>query len=82
MYYVYILKSINFPDQIYIGFSSDLEKRLSNHNDGKVIYTRKYLPWEVMTYTTFKDKNLAQKFEKYLKSGSGRSFINRHFFTN
>lgn len=27
----------------------------------------------------FKDKYLAFNFEKYLKSGSGRAFIKKHF---
>ncbi|TRZ64951.1 MAG: GIY-YIG nuclease family protein, partial [Spirochaetia bacterium] len=30
------------------------------------------------TYITFNDKYKAFEFEKYLKSGSGRAFINKH----
>ena len=45
MYYVYILKSIHHPDQIYVGYAEDLNVRLSQHNGGTAsIHTKKYMP--------------------------------------
>jgi len=73
-YYVYILRSINSPSQIYVGHTSNLKQRLSEHNRGTTTHTEKYKPWEIVTYIAFKDEMKAVEFEKYLKSGSGRSF--------
>ena len=77
MYYVYIIRSINYPDQIYVGFTSDLKKRLSNHNCGTTDHTDKYKPWELVVFLFFKDKAKAIAFEHYLKSGSGKEFRNK-----
>jgi len=78
-YYVYILRSINFPNQTYVGFTSDLKKRLKKHNEGGSPHTSKYKPWKVETAISFTDKKKALKFEKYLKSHSGRAFTSKHF---
>ena len=48
MYYAYILRSENFPDQTYIGSTSDLRKRLAEHNAGKSIHTNKFKPWNLV----------------------------------
>jgi len=74
MHYVYIIKSINFPDQVYVGHTQDLKKRLSNHNCGTTPHTSKYKPWELVVYLAFKHEEKAVEFEKYLKSHSGRAF--------
>jgi len=74
MYYVYLIRSISYPDQKYIGCTENIEKRLSNHNCGTTAHTAKYMPWELITFIAFVDKNKAVAFEKYLKSGSGREF--------
>ncbi len=79
VYYVYILKSINFPEKVYVGYTNDLDNRLSVHNQGKSKYTSKYKPWILHSYITFKEKEKAIHFEKYLKSGSGKSLIKKHF---
>jgi predicted GIY-YIG superfamily endonuclease len=79
MFYVYILKSIKFPEKTYVGFTADLNVRLSLHNSGKSIYTAKYMPWELHSYVAFNDEASAIAFEKYLKTGSGKAFIKKHF---
>ncbi len=79
MYYVYLLRSLNFPDQIYIGFTQDLKKRLTNHNSGTTSHTDKYKPWEMVMFLGFKDKDAALEFERYLKSHSGRAFALKRF---
>ena len=78
MYYAYILRSKNFPNQTYTGSTSDLRKRLAEHNAGKSIHTNKFKPWDLMAYVALPEKHLADKLEKYLKSGSGRAFAVRH----
>ncbi len=77
MYYVYILRSINHPDQIYKGFTKDLKTRVKDHNSGKSKHTAKYSPWEIVSYHAFSDKRKAQEFEYYLKTGSGQAFANK-----
>lgn len=77
MYFVYILKSAKFPEQKYVGCTTDLKKRLSNHNAGASPHTNKYKPWKVAVSISFEEKELAVKFEKYLKSCSGRAFASK-----
>ena len=79
MYFVYILKSSNYPDKYYTGITSNLDSRLKKHNNGEVPYTTKYKPWIIDTYTAFNDKQKALNFEKYLKSHSGRAFAKKHY---
>jgi putative endonuclease len=78
MFYVYILRSKSRPDQSYVGPTGDLRKRLGEHNSGKSIHTNKFKPWELMAYIALPEKYLAEKFEHYLKSGSGRAFAKRN----
>ncbi len=80
MYYVYLLRSTAFPDQTYIGHTSDLKKRLAAHNSGKSPHTSRYRPWHVQTYLAFSDEVSAIAFEKYLKSGSGQAFAKRRLW--
>lgn len=80
MYHVYIIQSINFSNQIYIGCTENFDQRLSNHNYGTTHHTTKYKPWKLISYTVFDNKLIAYKFEKHLKSGSGRAFAQKRFW--
>ena len=77
MYYVYILKSVRQENRIYIGCTKDLSKRLKYHNAKLVPSTKAYTPFEIETYFAFKNKILAFNFEAYLKTSSGRAFLNK-----
>ena len=79
MFYTYILRSLSYPEQRYIGSTSDLKSRLAKHNAGEVPHTAKFRPWKVEAYFAFETKEKAVAFEDYLKSGSGREFAKRHF---
>lgn len=76
MEYVYLLKCRD--DRTYIGCTSDLKERIERHKNGQVPATKDRLPVKLTSYFAFADKYKAFDFEKYLKSGSGRAFINRH----
>lgn len=78
MHYVYLLRSETRPDETYVGSTEDLRTRLAQHNSGKSIHTNKFKPWTLEAYVAFRDKQLADSFERYLKSGSGRAFTRRH----
>lgn len=77
MYFVYIIKSIIFPDKMYVGYTLNLNARLTKHNEGGSVYTKDFKPWEIVFYCSFSDKFKALVFERYLKSHSGRSFTNK-----
>jgi putative endonuclease len=76
MKYVYILESHD-SEHFYVGITDDLRARLKKHNAGEVTHTSKYRPWKIRTYVAFRDEKLAIAFEKYLKSGSGRTFAKK-----
>jgi predicted GIY-YIG superfamily endonuclease len=79
MYFVYIIQSINVPNQYYTGFSEDIHHRLEEHNIGKSVHTNKFKPWKMLYYCAFDDKKKALNFEKYLKTASGIAFRNKRF---
>ncbi len=80
MKYVYLIRSINHPDQHYVGISSNYLQRIQEHNAGQSAHTAKFKPWELVVVIRFEDDQAAKHFEKYLKSGSGRAFAKRHFW--
>jgi putative endonuclease len=77
MYIVYVIQSQTFPHRYYIGFTTDLDKRLIEHNKGRCLSTKPYMPWVVRVYITFHSEDKALQFEKYLKSGSGHAFFRK-----
>ena len=79
MHYVYIIRSVSYPDQFYTGLCSDVAVRLAAHNAGQSPHTSKYKPWRLISYHAFDSRVTAAAFERYLKTGSGRVFAARHF---
>ena len=75
MYYVYIL--LCSDNRSYVGCTDNVEARVERHSKGHVPATKGKLPIKLLTYVAFTDKYKAFKFEKYLKSGSGRAFLKR-----
>jgi putative endonuclease len=76
---VYVLESSRNPDRHYIGLTSDVAARLAAHNDARSPHTAKHGPWTLLVALEFADEGRAAKFERYLKTGSGRAFARRHF---
>ena len=66
MYYLYILKSKK-DGNLYIGSTTDLRRRLSEHNDGKVSSTKSRAPFEIRYYEAFHTESDARKRESSLK---------------
>ena len=73
-YFVYLLRSSIIPEETYVGFTTDLDQRINDHNAGKSPHTSKFRPWKLKTYLAFSEKKGALAFEKYLKSHSGKAF--------
>ena len=76
---VYVLVSESDPTHRYVGLTSDVKNRLRWHNFGPDGQTRRHRPWRLSVSIEFADERVAVRFEKYLKSGSGRAFAKRHF---
>ena len=76
MHTVYILKCAD--GKPYTGCTENLEERLERHENGHVPATKDRRPIDLITQVVFKDRYKAFEFEKYLKSGSGRAFMNKH----
>jgi len=74
MYYVYILKSKKDED-LYVGSTNDLKRRLSEHNAGKIFSTKSRFPFELIYYEAFKAESDARMRESNLKD---RGHSRRH----
>ena len=79
MHIVYILKSLKDPSRYYIGLTQNLRERVATHNADDSYYSKRYAPWDIETYISFKNEKLAVNFEKYLKNGSGHAFLKKRF---
>lgn len=77
--FVYILRSERDPARHYVGRTADVIERLRWHNEGPAGQTVRHRPWRVIVAIEFPDGGAAARFERYLKSGSGRAFAKRHF---
>lgn len=80
MQYVYLLENSSADPKRYVGITSDIQRRLSEHNAGKSRHTAKFGPWRLVTYVAFSDGGKAAEFEHYLKSGSGHAFARKRLW--
>ncbi len=78
-HYVYMLESLAEPARHYVGLTHDLYARLRLHTGGSVPSSANARPWRIKTAVAFTDGFRAAAFERYLKSGSGRAFAEKHF---
>jgi len=82
MFYVYVLHS-QADQGLYIGYSSDLRRRMAQHQEGLAFATSFRRPWTLIYYEAYLDEQDAQGRERFLKSGSGRRFLKKqltHYF--
>jgi putative endonuclease len=77
-HFVYILKNSETPLRYYTGHTSDVARRHREHNEGRCVHTSRYCPWSVDVVIEFPDERRAIALERYLKSGSGVAFSQRH----
>ena len=75
---VYAIKSY-IDGRIYVGFTSNLEQRLSEHNQGKTKSTKGYKPWKLIHKENVETREEARRREKYLKSGCGKEFLKNKY---
>ena len=73
-YYVYILQSEK-DTYWYTGYTSDLRKRLSEHQNGYTHSTKYRRPWNLIFYEACLSEGDAIAREKFLKSGMGKRYL-------
>jgi putative endonuclease len=84
MFYNYLLKSEN-NEVLYTGYTSDLKKRLKEHNQGLNVSTKPYVPWKLIYYEACLEIEDANRREKYLKTTQGKRLLLRlkkYFYKN
>lgn len=67
MAYVYFIRSLKDLNWVYIGSSSDVDKRLKEHNSGSVRSTKSRLPYELIYKEEYATISIARRREKELK---------------
>lgn len=73
MFFVYILKSLK-DNKLYIGYTSDLRKRIEEHNSGKSKSTSPRIPFKLVYYEAYLSKEDAERREEMLKL-NGRALV-------
>jgi putative endonuclease len=73
MYYVYVLLCAD--NKFYIGYSTDLKKRIERHTNGLVFATKGRLPVELIFYEAFLHRMDAKRREKYFKTSPGKKAL-------
>lgn len=76
MWFVYVLRSLK-NRLLYVGSTNDLKRRFWEHNQGLNKSTKPLKPWELVAYIAVLDEQTARSLEKYLKKGSGKTFLKK-----
>ena len=74
MFFVYVLKSVAHQ-RFYVGMTTDVERRIEEHNNAKTKSTKGWKPWKLFFFEEFPTREQARQREKYLKSGYGKQWI-------
>ena len=77
--FVYVLRSDRDPNRHHVGITADVASRVNWHNHGPGGHTVRHRPWSTVVVLEFPAERQALRFERYLKTASGRAFATRHF---
>ena len=72
-WYVYIIYS-DQHSRYYTGMTANLDRRISEHNEGKNRSTRMHVPWRIIHFEEYVTRIEARSREKYFKSAAGRKW--------
>jgi len=81
MFYVYVIQSES-DSGLYIGMSGNLRRRFLEHQSGESRSTKYRGPWKLIYYEAYLEKHDAAQREVFLKSGSGRRFLDKQLKTH
>lgn len=73
---IYILKSL-VNNRFYIGSTSNISRRLTEHSQGKSKYTKTIKPFELVLRQEFPSLRQARRAEKWLKAQKSKKFIEK-----
>lgn len=73
-YYIYVLKS-DIDGNLYVGLTTDLRRRVKEHNNGQVHSTAARRPLKLVYYEACQSQADAYQREKYLKTAWGKRYI-------
>lgn len=74
LFCIYVLESDKNKER-YIGYTSNLKRRLEEHKRGKSFTTKFMLPYTLIYLEGCTHSEDAKRREKYLKSTQGRKFL-------
>jgi len=77
--FVYVLQSLSQPDRQFVESAADVPARVATHNAGHSPLTAACRPWRLVAVVQFGSEGAALRFEKFLKTGTGRALA-RQFF--
>jgi predicted GIY-YIG superfamily endonuclease len=78
MWYVYFLGLSN--NDVYVGSTNDLKRRVASHQAGYVVSTSGLRPVVLRSYVAVRTETGARTLEKYFKSGSGKAFARKRLW--
>ena len=73
-YFVYAIKSEK-DGRIYVGMSNNVQRRITEHNNGFTKSTKAWRPWKLILEKKINSRLEARVEEKRLKSGYGKEFL-------
>jgi len=74
-FYVYVLRSLSKKDYIYVGFTTDLKRRLTEHNSGSEFSTKPHIPYDLIFYEAYLNVKDAKRREEYFKTTKGKTTL-------
>jgi len=74
---MYVLR--NPAGRLYVGFTTDLERRLQQHQNGESRWTRGRGPWELVQVETFTHRVEALRRERALKGGKHNQELRKRY---
>ncbi len=76
MFYTYVIQSEK-DSKNYIGYTSDLQARLAQHDKGEVTSTKHRRPFKLIYYEACLNQQDAKNREKYFKTHYGRMYLKK-----
>lgn len=73
-FYIYILESIKDKKR-YVGYTTNLARRIEEHKKGLFFATRPRLPMKLIYFEACTNEEDAKRREFYLKTTRGRRFL-------